>query len=115
MPIIKQAKKRAKQNITRRDRNYGVRNALRKAIRAVVDAVKGGSKTEAEASLKNAYKVIDTATKKKVLVKNTASRRKSKLAKMTAGISEDKAPKAVEAKAPAKKPAVKKAAPKKKA
>ncbi|MFA6023623.1 MAG: 30S ribosomal protein S20 [Candidatus Gracilibacteria bacterium] len=86
MPIIKSAKKAAKQSLVKRDRNYLTRTALRKAIRAFSDAVKGGKKTEAEKLLVPAFKIIDTAAKKKVLEKNTAARRKSLLARKLAGI-----------------------------
>jgi len=63
----------------------------------------------------SAYKVIDTAAKKNVMPKNTASRRKSKLARSVAGIKATKkkeetpAKKAAPKKAAAKKPAAKKA------
>lgn len=86
MPIIKSAKKAARQALSRRDRNYLVRTGLRKSIRAVMEAVKLGEKSDAEKLLKVAYKTIDTATKKHVLPKNTAARRKSLLARKIAGI-----------------------------
>ncbi len=82
MPIIKSAKKRVKQSAVRQDRNYSTRIALKKAIRHVSDAVKDGK--GAEKALSAAYKIIDTATKKNILQKNTASRRKSMLAKLIA-------------------------------
>ena len=50
------------------------------------EAVKAGSKKEATEGLSKAYKVIDTAAKKKVLQKNTASRRKSMLSRLVASI-----------------------------
>lgn len=86
MPIIKSAKKAAKQSLTKRDRNYLTRTALRKALRAFSDAVKGGKKADAEKLLPAAYKIIDTAAKKKVLEKKTASRRKSLLARHLAAM-----------------------------
>lgn len=86
MPIIKSAKKAAKQAIVRRDRNYLTRTALRKALRAFNDAIKGGKKAEAEKLLAPAYKIIDTAAKKKVIEKNTAGRRKSLLARKLASV-----------------------------
>ena len=86
MPIIKSAKKAAKQSLAKRDRNYLTRTALRKALRAFSDAVKGGKKAEAEKLMAPAYKLIDTAAKKKVLEKNTAARRKSLLARNLAGM-----------------------------
>lgn len=87
MPIIKSAKKRAKQSLVRQARNYNVRTAVRKAMRAVMDAVKAGNKTEAEKNMSAAYKQIDMAAKKNVLAKNTASRRKSLLARTVATVS----------------------------
>lgn len=86
MPIIKSAKKRAKQSLVARKRNYNVRTALKKAIRNVADAVKAGKKEDATKALSTAYKVIDTADKKNILHKNTAARRKSKLAKEVSAV-----------------------------
>lgn len=90
MPIIQSAKKKARQAITNRDRNYSTRTALRKAIRSFDDAVKAGNTAEAQKLLASAYKHIDTATKKKVIEKNTASRRKSLLAKKVATLTKRK-------------------------
>ncbi len=107
MPIIRSAKKRARQAEVRQARNYNVRTAVRKAIRTFMDAIKSGNTAEAEKTMPKAYKVIDTATKKKVLSKNTAARRKSLLARQL------KSDKKAAPSAPAKKTAAKKAAPKK--
>ncbi|QQR54904.1 30S ribosomal protein S20 [Candidatus Peregrinibacteria bacterium] len=86
MPIIKSAKKRAKQSLVRQARNYNVRTAVRKSMRSVMDAVKAGDKAEAEKMMSTAYKQIDLATKKNVLQKNTAARRKSLLARSVATV-----------------------------
>ncbi|MFA4815605.1 MAG: 30S ribosomal protein S20 [Candidatus Gracilibacteria bacterium] len=86
MPIIKSAKKAAKQSLVKRDRNYLTRTALHKALRAFNDAAKAGKKAEAEKLLTPTYKLIDTATKKRILEKNTAARRKSLLAHTLAGL-----------------------------
>lgn len=108
MPIIKSAKKRAKQSLVRQARNYNVRTALKKAIREVMDAVKGGDKSNAEKLVKDAYKKIDTAAKKHVLSKNTAARRKSLIARTVAATGVEK--KAVVANTKKKAPAKKKKA-----
>jgi small subunit ribosomal protein S20 len=112
MPIIKQAKKRVKQARVRQARNYNVRTAVRKAIRAVNDAIKAGDKAAAEKALVTAQKAIDMAAKKGVLQSNTASRRKSRLARDIAGMGAKKeaapAKKTTAKKAPAKKAAPKK-------
>jgi small subunit ribosomal protein S20 len=111
MPIIKSAKKRAKQSLVRRARNYNVRTALKKTIKDLVVLAKEGKKAEAEKILSAAYKAIDMATKRNVLHKNTAARRKSMLAKAIANselpVKEEKEVKVKAAKA--KKPAAKKA------
>ena len=104
MPIIKSAKKRAKQSLVRQGRNYNVRTAVRKSMRAVADAVQAGDKAGAEKLMSNAYKQIDMATKKNVLQKNTAARRKSLLARTVAKVGTEVAAKPVAAK---KKPAAK--------
>lgn len=111
MPIIKSAKKRAKQSLVRRARNYNVRTALKKTIKDVVVLAKEGKKAEAEKLLSAAYKAIDMATKRRVLHKNTAARRKSMLAKaLVASGAELKEVKVAKPKAAkAKKPAAKKA------
>ncbi len=91
MPLIKSAKKRARQALVRRDRNYNVRTAVRKAIRAFKDAVKANDASSASTLLSAAYKIIDTASKKNIIKQNTASRRKSSLAKIIAEIGSVKA------------------------
>lgn len=84
MPILKSAIKRSRQNLVRKARNYDVRAALRKSIRAVSEFAKAGQKKEAAEALSTAFKVIDTAAKKKIIPENTAARRKSTLAKKVA-------------------------------
>lgn len=103
MPIIKSAIKRMKQTAKRRDRNVGIK-------RDIKDAVKAFTATPTAASLSAAQSEIDTAVKKKLLKKATASRRKAGLAKAAkaAGVKLNSTAKA---KAPAvKKPAAKPAA-----
>jgi ribosomal protein S20 len=113
MPIIKSAIKRAKQTISRRDRNVTTKRQLKEAIKTFI------AEPSAEA-LSKAQSAIDTATKKNVLNKNTASRRKANLAKqakeagVTFGAAKKTTAKPVAAKKPAaKKPATKKPAAKK--
>lgn len=115
MPIIKSAKKRVLQSAKRQKRNYSVRNDLKKIIKSVLEAAKKGDKAGAEKLLSGAYKIIDTAAKKRVLNKKTAGRRKSLLARTISNIgkvkvAEEKASpkvKAEKAKKPAKKAAKK--------
>lgn len=74
MPIIKSAIKRAKQTIKRRDRNVGIK-------RDIKDAVKAFMAKPSATTLSKAQSEIDTAVKKNLLDKNTASRRKANLSK----------------------------------
>ena len=91
MPIIKSAKKRVLQTAKKQKRNYAVRVVLKRAIKDLLEATKAGKKDEAEKLLPNAYKVIDTAAKKKILNRKTANRRKAMLAKAIANVGKAKA------------------------
>lgn len=74
MPIIKSAIKRAKQTIKRRNRNFGIKRDIKSAVKAFHAA-------PSSTTLAAAQSEYDTAVKKGLLKKNTASRRKSTLAK----------------------------------
>lgn len=105
MPIIKSAIKRMRQTATRRTRNQATKRDFRGAIKAFLTA-------PSNTSLQTAQSEIDTAVKKNVLDKNTASRRKARLVKVakTAGVKPAKtATKAVAKPATTKKPAAKSA------
>ena len=104
MPIIKSAIKRAKQTIARRERNVGTKRTLKEAVKAFNAA-------PSTTTLSAAQSAIDTAVKKNVLNKNTASRRKALLSKLAkeAGVKPTAAKKAAPKAAPkaADKPATK--------
>jgi len=106
MPIIKSAIKRAKQTIKRRERNVSIKRDIKGAVKAFI--AKPSAKTLAAAQSE-----LDTAVKKGLLKKNTASRRKANLAKVAkdAGVKlETKKAAAKPAATAAKKPAAKKPA-----
>ena len=116
MPIIKSAIKRMHQAASRRARNMATKRDLKAAVKAFIADPTAANLSKAQANL-------DKAVKKNVLEKNTASRRKAKLAAIakatgTQAAAKKTAPKTTKpaAKAPAKKatpkPAAKKAAPK---
>ena len=75
MPIIKQAIKRMKQSVKRRDRNVGIK-------RDIKDAVKAFTTKPTSEGLSAAHSELDTAVKKKLIKKNTVARRKSQLARI---------------------------------
>lgn len=116
MPIIKSAKKAARQSVKRRENNQQIKKTIRAALKEF------HNKPTAD-NMKKVQSEYDKAVKKGLIKKNTASRRKAKLAifakaagvKNTAAAKKAAAPKATaEKKAPAtktataKKPAAKK-------
>ena len=81
MPNIKSAKKRMRQSIKRTARNRVRKEKLKKAVKAYRGALAVGEQTVIADELKKVTKAIDKAKVKGILHKNTASRRKSRLAK----------------------------------
>lgn len=105
MPIIKSAKKAARQSVKRRSNNQQIKKTIRAALKEF------HNKPTAE-TMKKVQSEYDKAVKKGLLKKNTASRRKAKLAifakaagvKNSATAKKATAPKVTaEKKAPAKK------------
>ena len=77
MAITKSAKKAHRQSRRRKVFNDARREALRGALKGARAAGKGDQK-----ALALAYKAIDRAAKRGLLHKNTAARRKAKIAKL---------------------------------
>jgi len=80
MPNIKSAKKRLRQNAKRRANNRARMSALRTQVKKMEEAVAKGDRETAVAMLSSTSKVLDQATARGLIKKNTASRRKSRLA-----------------------------------
>lgn len=87
MPIIKSAIKRARQSEVRRLRNLKAKTAIKKDTRAVLD---NPSAKDVQDKLSMAYSHIDKAVKTGLLHKNTAARRKARLAKAIASAAPKK-------------------------
>lgn len=81
MPNIKSAKKRMRQSIKRTARNRVRKEKLKKAVRAFRGALAVGEGNVVGEELKKVSRAIDKAKVKGILHKNTANRRKSRLAK----------------------------------
>ena len=81
MAIHKSALKRARQNDIRRLRNKAVRTRVKTLVKDVRLAAGEGSPEAATQKLDMAKSVIDKASKKGVIKKQTASRKISRLAK----------------------------------
>ena len=82
MPQSAQAKKRVRQDEVRRLHNRALRSSMRTAIRRVEEACEAKDETTARTALVAAMKRIDKCAKRNIVHKNTASRKKSNLAKM---------------------------------
>jgi small subunit ribosomal protein S20 len=81
LPNIKSSERSVKTDAERRARNFAIKSSVKTSVRKVVDAV-ATNKTEAATELlSKASSTIDKAVTKGVLHKNTAARKKSRLAK----------------------------------
>ena len=81
MPNIKSAMKRVKVIEKKTMRNNMIKSGFRTAVIMFEQALEWGNVEEAKALFSEATKKIDQACTKGVLVKNTAARKKSRLAK----------------------------------
>ncbi len=84
MANIESQKKRNRQNEAARLRNRALRSELKTRARNAVEAAEAGDSAAAETALREAQQRIDMAVSKGLLPKNTAARRKSRLAKQVA-------------------------------
>ena len=81
MPNIKSAIKRVSVIEKKTLRNNMIKSGYRTAVRKFEEAVESGDVNNAETLFVEATKKIDMACSKGVIVKNTAARKKSRLAK----------------------------------
>lgn len=81
MPNIKSAIKRVKTTEARTNANVAVKTAYKTAVKNFRVAVEAGKKDKAVELFKIATKAVDKAADKGVIKANTASRKKSSLAK----------------------------------
>ena len=81
MPNIKSAIKRVSVIENKTLRNNMVKSAYKTAVKKFEQAVEAGNKEEATSLFALATKKVDQACTKGVIVKNTAARKKSNMAK----------------------------------
>ncbi|MDE2366079.1 MAG: 30S ribosomal protein S20 [Betaproteobacteria bacterium] len=74
-----QARKRARQNVSLRDRNMSLRSRLRTAIKHVRKGIASADKTAAQAAFNASVSTIDSIADKGIIHKNKAARHKSRL------------------------------------
>ena len=81
MPNIKSAIKRVSVIETKTLQNNMIKSEYKTAVKKFEAALAAGDKEKAQEALKLATKKIDSACSKGIIKKNTASRKKSNLAK----------------------------------
>lgn len=82
MALTKSAKKAFRQSVKRGVRNLASKNKIKNLIKEVKSLVFQKKVEEAKKLLPTIYKFLDKAAKIGVLKKNTASRKKSRIAKL---------------------------------
>ena len=83
MANTRSAKKRIKQNLTRRLRNRAVRSTIRSSVKTARAAVIEKTPQAKEAVLE-AIRILDRAVSRGIIHRNTAARKKSTLARSIA-------------------------------
>ena len=78
------AKKRIRQNATRRSRNRGRKDVMRDLSKAFDEAIAKGDEKEAQTALGKLTSCLDGTALTSTLHKNTAARKKSQAAKKLA-------------------------------
>ncbi len=83
MPITKSAQKALRQSLRRKKRNLVYKNKIKNLIKKVRSLVSQNKQKEAKNLLPQLYKALDKAAKVGVIKHNTASRKKSRITKLT--------------------------------
>jgi len=81
MPITSSAKKALRGSKRKRVFNLRRSRAMKETTKETRKLLASGKKTDAQELLPKAYKAIDKAAKRGVIKKNTAARKKSRLAR----------------------------------
>jgi small subunit ribosomal protein S20 len=87
VPNIKSAIKRVEVAERNRVRNKSWKSAVRTVRNELAESVKSGDPKKASNSLHKAYQVIDKAVSKGILHKNSAARKKSRMASQVLKLS----------------------------
>lgn len=81
MPIKKSAKKALRQNLKRKEKNHRVLLLIKDLRKKTRKSIVSENLAQAEEFIKKAVKTLDKAAKNKIIKKNAASRKKSRLMK----------------------------------
>lgn len=85
MANIKSQIKRNRQNTARHDRNKAVRSELKTRFKSAIGAAGSGDADATAQAVRTAQKRIDQAVARGLVHRNTAARRKARLARLVAG------------------------------
>ncbi len=83
MPNTRSAKKALRFSDRKKSVNDQYKKLIKEAIKKIERLVKDGKLADAKKLLSEAYSSIDKAAKRKVIEKNNASRKKSRLSRIT--------------------------------
>ena len=83
----KSVEKRDRQNAKRRLRNRAAKSTCRTAVKKFEAQIAAGDKAKAEVAMAEAAKLLDSVAGKGIIHKNTASRKKSRMAKALAKLA----------------------------
>lgn len=81
MANLKSSKKRIRSNEKKRVRNLVVRSTIKTEVKKVEEAIAQGKADVAKSLLSEVASVLDSASAKGIIMKNTGSRKKARLAK----------------------------------
>jgi small subunit ribosomal protein S20 len=87
VPIKQSAKKYMRASDKRKSQNLKLKKSFREVIKKMQELVKAEKIEEAKKLLPSIQKALDKAAKVNVIAKNTAARKKSRLAKMLNKVS----------------------------
>ena len=82
MTITKSAKKALRQSLRRRIRNIQQKEKIKSLIKQTRNLVSQKKAGEAKKLLPQIYKLLDKAAKTRLIKKNTAARKKARIAKL---------------------------------
>lgn len=82
MPITKSAKKALRQSLKKRIHNLFYKKKIKSLLKKARILVSEKKAEQAKDLLPQIYKILDKAVKEKVIKKNTASRKKSRITKL---------------------------------
>ncbi len=83
MPITSSAKKALRAARTRELRNFARRSMVKSSLKSLEEAVEAGDAKTIASATTSAMSHVDRALKRGVIHKNTAARRKSKIAALS--------------------------------